>query len=137
MVTWDPATDTEKIKEMMRASFSCIYVTPTVTRSYETALPPHPFDPGSPQNPLHQSESRRMKGLLPATSPEQHSKNSPPKLWLLHLKIFNKNYTFRKCHSHQLRISCEICNAFLRILIQVQKGCFYYACFSVSTHQTI
>ena len=46
-------TDTEKIKLIMTASFSCIYVTSTVTPSYETALPPpppHSLDPGDPQN---------------------------------------------------------------------------------------
>ena len=44
-------TVTEKIKLIMRASFSCIYVTSTVTPSYETALPPpYPLDPGDPQN---------------------------------------------------------------------------------------
>ena len=46
-------TDTEKIKLIIRASFSCIYVTSTVTPSYETALPPpHPLNPRDPPKPL-------------------------------------------------------------------------------------
>ena len=35
----------------MRASFSCIHITLTVTPSYETALPTPPLDPGDTQNP--------------------------------------------------------------------------------------
>ena len=44
----------------MRASFSCIYVTPTVTASYEQHYHLHPSDPGDPQNPSFLKKTREV-----------------------------------------------------------------------------